>query len=343
MATVSQSSKRSFSEAFSTDAVAQLPGYEEEKCWHSGCKEWAKFELNGKALCGRHCNKKQVNRKVLDKSNYEAFQESFRKPRREAIAEAQRENRDNHRVGDVIVIGHKQPNGMRDVRLMLSHPSYRASFYRDGYLAVFPNFKHGNTPEGFGCKTLSPKDMGPVHHGMSNLPTAMSIENYHQFAKCFPCDVDENSNPTGAWFAQRARGYSDPHPHRHSPSAVSAVGNKNSPPFSVFYSETGEERRYTYLQCRAFYCVWYEKLAMDLPELQALKNLRQNGTNLQIVGYDGYCEGVTMTLWEHFNDVSRPFGHELVLYTLLTVESPSDYPWNQYRKEHAALYEGMLP
>jgi len=50
----------------------------------------------------------------------------------------------------------------------------------EGYLKVFPNFKHQNRSDGFGCASLSPKSLGPVDHGMPDLPIALNIENYHQ-------------------------------------------------------------------------------------------------------------------------------------------------------------------
>lgn len=49
------------------------------------------------------------------------------------------------------------------------------------------------------------------------------------------------------------------------------------------------------------------------------------GFNLNIVGYDAYQP--TKTLEEHYLDDSKPFGHELVLYTLL---STTEYPWVKY-------------
>ena len=40
---------------------------------------------------------------------------------------------------------------------MALSPAQKSRFFEDGYLSVFPNFKHDNTKEGFGCKELSPK------------------------------------------------------------------------------------------------------------------------------------------------------------------------------------------
>ena len=328
--------------------VCELPFYDEAKCQRPSCELWAKFcNPDGdplEALCGRHCNKTQSARVELDKSRYEQFQEEgFREPRRQAVESATLFNLGKGKCGDVEVIGHKSPNGHKDVRLLLSHPSYRGSFYKKGFLSVFPNFKHGSTVNGFGCSALSPKSMGPINHSMAGLPVATSIENYHQFSKVFPCDVDINGDPSQAWLEQRKQGYSDPKPHRHSPSADSASGNKNTPLYSVYYHPgTGEERRYTYLESRVFYSVWYERIARQLDDFKRLNELKEGGTNLQIVGYDGYSEGVVEPLWECFNDTSRPFGHELVLFTMLTVEDPCAYPWNRFRGENFELYDGML-
>ena len=39
----------------------------------------------------------------------------------------------------------------------------------------------------------------------------------------------------------------------------------------------------------------------------------------------------------HYKDVSNTFGHELVLYTLLTVEDPYKYPWNIYYNDNISM------
>ena len=45
---------------------------------------------------------------------------------------------------------------------------------------------------------------------------------------------------------------------------------------------------------------------------------------------------------EHYTSTDRPFGHEMVLYSMLTVEDPKEYPWNQYYLKHKELYPGHL-
>ena len=118
---------------------------------------------------------------------------------------------------------------------------------------------------GCGCSALSPKSMGPINHNMGGLPVAMNIEDYHQFSKVFPCNVEIDGDPTQEWLEQRKRGYSDTKLHHHSLSAKSASGNKNMPLYSVYYHPgTGEGRRYTYLQSQVFYWVWYERITQQL-------------------------------------------------------------------------------
>jgi len=44
----------------------------------------------------------------------------------------------------------------------------------------------------------------------------------------------------------------------------------------------------------------------------------------------------------HYLDKSKPFGHELVLYTMLVVSDSKDYPWNIYYKNNKKLYENVI-
>lgn len=212
--------------------------------------------------------------------------------------------------------------------------------YVENYLCVFPNFKHDNRADGFGCSELSPKSMGPINHDMPNLPPAKNLENYHQFAKVFKFEINENKVTPEA-MAYRIKGYKDTTPHRHKyDRKMLNEKNVNIPEFSVYYNKEGEERRFNYLQCRYFYCYWYEKIAKETESFKKLKHKLNNGYNLNIVGYDGY--NVEKPLMECYLDISRPFGHELVLYTMLTVDEENDFPWNVYYKENKDLYDGFI-
>ena len=174
-----------------------------------------------------------------------------------------------------------------------------------------------------------------------------SSENNTQAVLHFPgCS---NAKISAKSLELREKMYADDIPYRHKFNypgfeGEAPTGNRNIPLFSVFFDGQGIEHRYNYLQCRYFYCHYYEKLVEGAKnaDFEHLKQCIQMGMNLQIVGYDGYKNGVEKSLWEHYNDTSRPFGHELVLYTLLTVEKREDYPWNRFYRENAEIYEGVI-
>lgn len=215
----------------------------------------------------------------------------------------------------------------------------------DGYYKIFPNFKHGNRKDGYGCPNLSPKALGPVNHIMPNLPPAKTLENFHQFAKVFPFETDDNGLIKEKYFGVRRDGYNDPIPHRHKYDPKILKNNKkeknniNIPLYSVYYDKHGIEYRYNYFESRYFYCKVYERLTTELPELRYLRDLLNSGYNLNIVGYDGY--NVNKSLWECYCDTSKPFGHELVLYTLLVEEDSKNYPWNIAYERNKEIYEGV--
>jgi hypothetical protein len=74
--------------------------------------------------------------------------------------------------------------------------------------------------------------------------------------------------------------------------------------------------------------VYYERATKQNPDFLRLQRLIDDGFDLRICGYDAYEVG-DKTLEECYCDVSRPFGHELVLYTML-VAPEEDWPWRKY-------------
>jgi hypothetical protein len=183
--------------------------------------------------------------------------------------------------------------------------------------------------------------MGPVIHNMPNLPQAKNLENFHQFSKVFQSEVDENGDPTPAFREMRIRAFGDPVPHRHKfdyPEIKKMTqGNINKPLYSVFSDSNGTERRFSYVQSRYFYCSVYTQFCLRDNNFENLKEMIRDGINLQIVGYDAYDVG-DKDLYDCYLDDSRPFGHELVLYTLLTVHDKTQYPWEKYREINSKIY-----
>ena len=203
-----------------------------------------------------------------------------------------------------------------------------------GFLNVYPNYKHGNRKDGLGLMKLSPKYLGPVNHCMPGIPPAKSLENYHQFAKVYSFEVDDNGDITPEAFKLRCTGYDSSVPQRHK------FVTTELPMCSAFYDPDGKLRRYTYLQCRYFYCHYYEELVKETNEYKLLRDKIKAGYSINICGYDG-CP-IIKPIYDHYTDLSHPFGHELVLYTMLTVDDPEEYPWNIYCKLHPDIYKNMV-
>jgi hypothetical protein len=297
------------------------------------CTNRAYYRENFKYLCGQHSDK--TKRVTLPKNKARA--ENRNKEIEQHTEEVESIAKDNLSKGIIGKVKCYKMQMMKRVPLIY------------GYLNVFPNNKHDNRKDGFGCGNLSPMRLGPVIHKQPNLPKAKNIENYHQFSKCWPNEVNKNNDPTEEWRKRRLEGYNDPIPHRHKFDAKEMKKlradvngeNRNAPLFSVFLDTKGDERKFTYVQCRYFYCKAYEILAKRTGEYKKLLQMITSGKNIMICGYDAY--DVTKDLYEHYIDPTNPFGHELVLYSLLTItpSGESEYPWDKYRKENSKLYKNM--
>ena len=215
----------------------------------------------------------------------------------------------------------------------------------NGYLNVFPNYKHQNREDGYGCANLSPKSMGPINHKMPNLPSAKNLENYHQFAKFWDFEFDSSGKIKDKYFKKRKEAYLDETPHRHKYDreflAKINGGNVNIPKCSIYYDKKEKPHEYSYLECRFFYCKFYQEFAVKSDEYKYLKKKLDNGYNLNIIGYDGYPPDIT-SLMKMYKDISKPFGHEMVLYTLLVEEDQDKYPWNIFYKENKKIYQGVI-
>ncbi len=279
------------------------------------CMNRAYYSCKGGFFCGIHS--KKVAKETLPKDpDGPAKLQALLKDRQDLVVKTTKINRMNGYPGTVIC------SKLR-MRKRVEH--------HDGFLKVFPNFRHQNRNDGFGCSALSPMNLGPVKHGQPDLPDSLNLENFHQGNKCFPSEVDEEGNPDSDFFDTQVEMYQNPIPRRHKETVVSADGNKNIPRFSVWRCSDGTIKKMSYIESRQFYCNFYERLACGTSEFYELTKLKANGTNLQICGYDGYNVGKSLD--EHYLDESKPFGHEMVLYTLLTEHNQDNYPWRKYKTE----------
>lgn len=296
------------------------------------CDQKAYFLLNGALRCGRHANK-NTKRTVLQKNpRAKEIRQKQLEDHRESIDAAAAQNREAGRGGTVDLL---------KLRMMKSPE------LTPGVLLVFPNNKHENRNDGFGCCMLSPMRLGPVMHGQAGLPPSKTIENYHQFNKVFSIEQDKEGNPLPVYYEKRAEAYADPIPHRHKYDRADLkkanrdmVNGINTPMYSIHLDATGKERRYTYMQSRLFYCHFYELLAKEQDKFRQLQDKIRNGVNVRIAGYDAHAvhpDG----LYADYCNTTKPFGHELVLYSLLTVANPAEYPWNRFYRENREIYDPL--
>ena len=218
-----------------------------------------------------------------------------------------------------------------------------------GVLNVFPNFRHQNRIDGFGCSSLSPMNLGPVKHGepIGNDVSA-NLENFYQFSKVYANEVDAFLDPEDEWFNMRDRAFADPIGRRHKYDSTirkAAVGADKTL-YSLHFLPDSKEMRYDYIQSRWFYCIHYEHLVKSKDDFRKLKEKLANGTSLCICGFDAFNperdekthEITAEILYKHYTDPSRPFGHELVLITMLTLPDSQQYPWNVYHEKNRHWY-----
>lgn len=314
--------------------------YGEEQCqgvYKSGpkkgkqCENKAYFNLDDNLLCGVHGKGGVELKKNPRKKQMKAQKDVEQKDECERYAD---KNLDEGFMGDVAV-----------AKLMMRKEAPGIT----GYLRIFPNFKHGGRKDGIGMPSLSPMSLGPVNHVMKRFPPADNLENYYQGAKVYPGETNKEGEITEESISSRNKIYVDRLPYRHKYDSPYYIGQKgvDVPLFSAYYTNKDEEKRLNYLESRYMYCHYYEKLVESEEDFLTLKDLIEGGFNLLIIGYDGrpveMKEGEELkdTLWRYYNDTTKPFGHELVLYTLLTINK-DDYPWNRYRREHGELYKDLV-
>ncbi len=244
----------------------------------------------------------------------------------------------------------------------------------EGWICIFPNNYHGH---GFGWgfgdfSGLSPMQLGPVNHQpQPGLPAATCIENRHQFEKVEVLDMDlegplcgcdrhlewPHCTPNKDFDKLRIEGFANPKPirHKHQKAKLKSAQKKFSKErpgpevrYAVHRDAAGRDCHYTYLESRYFYCKDMETLALKSPAFQRLVELRKEGYQMVLCGYDGHpfpTGAITpQSAYEAFCDESKPFGHERVLAVLLTAHEnpnwhlPNDYPWYRYFAEHLDVY-----
>ncbi|AHC55135.1 hypothetical protein D1R32_gp418 [Tunisvirus fontaine2] len=294
----------------------QRPMHGEILCQKEGCQNRAYWELSDAFLCGVHARNKEL-RVALEKTPEKEKKRLFAQKIADNKRTAKEAARANNGRGSLDLFRMRM---MKEVPL------------RDGWLNVYPNFRHQNRQDGIGCKSLSPMSLGPVEHACPSLPPAQNIENFFQGSKVFSQEVDENGNPTELFYENRERLFADPVPKRHKYHGKNK--NKNIPLYFLWTDSNGKEHRLDYIKSRQTYCNFFERLASETKDYRRLCRLQDRGYNLVFCGYDahGISEATSEAIEKAYIDPSVPFGHERVLFAMLALrDTPEEYPWRKHK------------
>ena len=290
-----------------------LPYYGEEVCSFSTqkgpCQNKAYYFFGNKLGCGVHI--KNSERITLTKRSKKEVEEI---------------KSDNHQAELDVITAFQQINLARQARgdiVLCKISMMKSPSHKEGYYNIYPNYKDGGRKDGLGCPALSPKSIGPIEHGQLGVLASRNLENFHQGSKCYRHEVDVNGFPTGEFYAARDRMFTDPEPHRHK-----IKGEK--PLYSVWIDKKGGGHCLNYIQSRQFYCNFYERAVLQMPEFKYLQDILNKGVNIQICGYDAYEMKKEEIEKEYLNE-KFPFGHERVLFALLSISDPNEYPWRKHK------------
>lgn len=289
--------------------------YGQTKCQHSGCNNGAYYCIGGKDYrCGVHSRKNKDDRTTLPKmeaSKARQLRQEKQEQHLSTIKQQMAVNVENGQLGQVSCYKMKM---IKQVPL------------EDGILNILPNYKSKGRSDGIAVPSLSPMVMGPIEHSQPGLPPAKNLENFWQSSKVFADEYDEKTDTVRkSFFTTQRKLFLDDIPHRHK-----RKGEK--PLFWLWKREDGTENRLSYVEARQFYCNYYERFALSNPKFRCLQKLLKLGANIRICGYDAYEP--TLSLEKHYLDASKPFGHELMLYSLLTLKSVNEYPWRRHKTEN---------
>jgi hypothetical protein len=288
-----------------------------------------------------------------DRNNYFCGLHSNKQTRRELVKNTEfvKQQRNKEHETHLLTLDYDEHH-IRRFMVSKRLPRGKRQPYETGYLNIFPNYKDEHRTEGEGYPSLSPMCLGPIDHGFPGLPPANNLENAHQYSKFWSFELDDKDQVKADMLEIRNRGYLSTNPKRHkwTKEVLEKYGSV-VPKFSLYYDKWGNERRYSYIECRYFYCYWYTLLVTGWspdgayvvsPCSKAREDFRklQNKTaDLNIVGPDGYP--ITTDIWQCYIDTTKPFGHELVLYSLLTIGTNLRLPWERYRQQHCNIYKDV--
>jgi hypothetical protein len=154
---------------------------------------------------------------------------------------------------------------------------------------------------------LSPFYLGNIE--LYNGYKAQNVENAWQFSKVYKDHVDNNENPTPAYFDWAKKGWESKWAFRY-PMGKGAI---------PLYSMWGEEKL-DYIEARKqIYLPIYAKAVVKSEAYKILKRTYEQNGEVTLWDFDGYDYlSLGMSLEEVLNEPKRKMGHAFVLAMLLT-------------------------
>lgn len=160
-------------------------------------------------------------------------------------------------------------------------------------------------------RDLSPFILGPcpLYDGR----VAQTMENAWQYAKVYPKFLDENGDPTEAYWEWAEEGWKNPR-------AVRFPMGKGAVPSYSFW----EGQKLAYIDARkVIYAPLYAEAVQKTEGFKKLKGLYQNEKRLILRDWDGHDhDKLGLSLTEVLNNPKRIMGHAFVLKMLL-IEDPA--------------------
>lgn len=172
---------------------------------------------------------------------------------------------------------------------------------KDGYTLV------DTTSKGHEVWTtmLSPFFLGPV--SLYGDKVAKRMENAWQFAKVYEDMLDEEGNPSDAYWKWAEAGWADSRPQRYP------KGKGAKPAYALWDGE-----HLGYIDARkTIYFELYKEAVGRTPSFSILKKLAESGP-IALFDFDGYDHDQrNMSLAQVINNPARPMGHAFVLKAML--------------------------
>ena len=182
-------------------------------------------------------------------------------------------------------------------------------------------------------KQLNPSKLGPIclrFRGGDRI-LAHNISNLWEFSKVFLEDIEPGTgHPNKAWFDRRTKCWPEEEGYR----LLAKRGDEGRQPQYFFWGAT---EKFTGIQARShIFCRAYARTAVRTDGYRKLVDLIEKGTNIHILGYEGYDYDRHNSDGDHgcsledcLFDMNKLFGHELVIAGLLTGATPWRKTWER--------------